>query len=55
MCTGNIINNSGRGYVNFEFINADATTGQDGPYDCKINRVDLFFVPKIIKKTQAPD
>ena len=42
-------------YVNFEFINADATTGQDGPYDCKINRVDLFFVPKIIKKTQAPD
>ena len=37
-------------YFNYELINADKTAG-----DCKINRVELFFVPKIIKKTQEPD
>jgi len=41
-------------YLSFEITTTDdpksITAG-----DCKINRVDLFFVPKIIKKTQAPD
>lgn len=39
-------------YINYEIISADDTHTAG---DCKINRVDFFFVPKIIKKTQEPD